>query len=116
MSIEQIDLEKALSIGGSTYNHSGQVIRAGISDWLFLGDEYGEYSAMDALVRNIMEHPRNYYLSDDIVKIEDDSDGWLIVTMADGDTETVRYEWLDCIVIVNHDTKLEVTKKAEALS
>jgi hypothetical protein len=111
MSIEQVDIEKALAIGGATYNHSGQIIMAGMRDWLFLGDEYGEYSAMDSLVRNIMEHPKNWYVSD-VVKIEDDSDGYLIVTMADGETESIRYEYRDCVVIVNHQTKYDVVKKS----
>lgn len=132
MSIEQIDLDKARALGGSVYNHSGQIITAD-NGWghtqYYLGDDYDQYTAMDALVRTVLDHQDNWRMRGEIVKIEDDSD-YLIVTLSQDDidendndiktesVEYIRYRWVDCETLVNTVSNKEITvtlKKAGAL-
>ena len=125
-SIEVIDLDANRAIGGTCYNHSGQLIKADNpfgGEWYFLGDEYGEYSAKDALVRNILDQQDNWKINGEIVKIEDDTD-YLIITTSNDDidendndiktegVEYIRYHNLDTEVIVNHKSKYNIIRKA----
>lgn len=123
MSKEIIDLDKALALGGSCYNHSGQIIEAGYHDWLFLGDDYDQYSAMDALVRNILDHPNNWDIDGEIVRIEDDGQYLQVYykTVVDIDSndedvigekcEDIPYKWRDCETLVNTNSHLDITVK-----
>ena len=124
MNLNEIDLDKARALGGSVYNHSGQIITA-TNGWghtaYFLGDDYDRYTAMDALVRTILDHqdswrmsgPPGWRMDGEILKIEDDSYS-LIVTLKQEDgedeegntiysegVEYIPYKWVDCETLVN---------------
>ena len=125
MSSSIVDLDANRELGGHSYNHSGQLIKAETpygGDWYFLGDEYGEYSALDSLIRNILEQPENWRIRGDITQIEDDGRYLTIVTLNDDldedgndikteGVEYVRYYDLDTEVIVNHKSKYDVIRK-----
>ena len=128
--IEVIDLDVNRAIGGTTYHHSGQIIKVGYGSnaQFFLGDDYEEYSAKDVLIRNIMEYQDNWRIRGDIFKIEDiDGDTLTVWTKTKGIDEDdndiiedvycdIYYEWVDCTVIVNHKTKFEVVIKKGAVA
>ena len=121
---ELVDLNANRALGGHSYNHSGQLIKAETpygGEWFFLGDEYGEYSALDSLVRNILEQPENWKIRGDITQIEDDGRYLTITTLTDdidendNDIKTegvdyVRYYYLDTEVIVNHKSGITVSR------
>jgi hypothetical protein len=128
--IEVIDLDANRAIGGTSYHHSGQIIKVsyGSNDQFFLGDDYEEFSAKDALIRNIIDYQDNWRIRGDIFKIED-TDGktltvWTKTEGMDEDgndiledvSEDIYYEWVDCTVIVNHKTKFEMVIKKGAVS
>jgi len=109
-----IDLDKARAIGGTVYNHSGQIIAADSCfghTLLFLGDDHGKYDAKDALVRDIIESPENWAVRGEVVAIEDDGDYLTVSSLADdlddegndiksASYEYIRYRYQDCTVIV----------------
>jgi len=116
--VEVIDLDANRALGGSSHNHSGQIIKVGYgsNDQFFLGDDYGEYDAKDALIRNIIEYQDNWRIRGEIFKIEDtDSDTLTVWTKTEGEdvSEDIYYEWVDCVVIVNHKTKFNMVLKKE---
>lgn len=122
-NIEAYDLNKLKEIGGSSYNHDGQVVRTphngANGGWLFLGDDYGEYSPVDALVMNIVEYPANFNISGEITKVEIvstryGSDIVRVTSTYDGEetVDEIEYEHLSVEVIVNHKTKFEIHKKS----
>jgi hypothetical protein len=127
--LETIDLDKVRAIGGSCYNHSGQLIKADYprgGEGYFLGDDYDEYDAKDALVRNILDQQDNWLIRGEIIKVEDDGRSLTITTLNDDvddddndikveGVDYVSYEWLDVEVLVNHVTKFEVVRKAGSL-
>jgi hypothetical protein len=128
--IEVIDLNANSAIGGTSYQHSGQIIKVsyGSNDQFFLGDDYEEFSARDVLIRNILEFQDNWRIRGDIFKIED-TDGktltvWSKTECMDEDgnwaledvSEDIYYEWVDCTVILNHKTKFEMVIKKGAVA
>lgn len=119
---ETYDLDKLKAIGGRSYNHDGQIIRTphhgANGGWLFLGDDYEEYSALDCLVKNIVDYPSNFDISGEITKVEIVStrygNDYIEVTSIEDGEETIDeiyYENLSVEVIVNYNTKLMVTKR-----
>jgi hypothetical protein len=114
---EAISLEALTALGGTTYNHSMQMIKA--DDQYFLGDDYEEYSAIDALCRSIMEHPKNFYSIQgrEIVSLSECYEygsTFIEVTSKDDDEHTyvdeVHFDYVDTVVLVNYPSKLQVTK------
>lgn len=126
MHKEEYDLKKLTAIGGRSYNHDGQIIRTpdhgSDGGWLFMGDDYEEYSALDCLVKNVIEYPKNFKILGEITKVEIVTLGgrytndYLEITSVDEDGEesidTIDFEWLSVEVIVNHNTKIEVRRKS----
>jgi len=120
-STEPIDLNALNGLGGTTYNHSSQMIKA--DDQYFLGDDYEEYTALDALCRSIMEYPQNFYSIQgrDIVSLSDCYEyGSSFIEVKSTDMydneyiDEVHYNYVDIVVLVNYPSKLQVTKKDEA--
>jgi hypothetical protein len=119
-STEPISLEALNAIGGTTYNHSMQMIKA--DDQYFLGDDYEEYSAIDALCRSIMEHPKHFYSiqGKEIVSLSEcyEFGSTFIEVMSKDDmddehtyVDEVHFDYVDIVVLVNYPSKLNVTKK-----
>jgi hypothetical protein len=105
---ETINLVEVLAIGGNTYNHGGQLLMTtgGIANRYFLGDDYGKFTALDVLVREILDYPNNFGIRDggEIVSIKDDSYSLQITTQGDNGMTQEYYEpytWLDVEVLVN---------------
>ena len=123
-STEPISLEALIAIGGTTYNHSSQMIKA--DDQYFLGDDYEEYSAIDALCRSIMEYPRNFtsVQGREIISLSqcyEYGSSFIEVTSKDDmdDEHTyvdeVHYDYVDVNVMVNYPSKLQMIKKDKTL-
>lgn len=124
MELEEYNLDRLGTIGGHTYNHSGQIIRTpdhgNKGGWLFLGDDYEDYSALDALIMYIVSYPKNFYIYGEVIKIEHGTDTYgsdiVRVTSKDDDgevsTDDIQYEYMDAETIVNHVSRLEVRRKA----
>lgn len=118
-STEPISLEALTAIGGTTYNHSSQMIKA--DDRYFLGDDYEEYSALDALCRSIMERPRNFtsVQGREVISLSqcyEYGSSFIEVTSKDDDDENiyvdeVPYDYVDVCVMVNYPSKLQMIKK-----
>ena len=119
-STEPISLEALTAIGGTTYNHSMQMIKA--DDQYFLGDDYEEYSAIDALCRSIMEHPKNFYSIQgrEIISLSECYEyGSTFIEVTSKDdmddehtyVDEVHFDYVDIVVLVNYPSKLNVTKK-----
>ena len=115
---EAIDLNALKALGGTTYNHSSQLIKA--DDQYFLGDDYEEYSALDALCRSIMEYPQNFHsvYGREVTGLADCYEygsSFIEVTSKDMDgnehIDEVHYDYVDIVVLVNYPSKLQVTKK-----
>jgi hypothetical protein len=122
-STEPINLEALTAIGGTTYNHSMQMIKA--DDQYFVGDDYEEYSAMDALCRSIMEYPKNFYSIQgrhiiSLSECYEYGSSFIEVTSKDDmdDEHTyvdeVHFDYVDIVVLVNYPSKLQMIKKDEA--
>ena len=120
-STEPISLEALNAIGGTTYNHSGQMIKA--DKQYFLGDDYEEYSAMDALCRSIMEYPQNFYSvqGSEVIGLSicyEFNQSFIEVTSKDRVdnqyTDEVHFDNVDVVVLVNYPSKLQITKANNA--
>lgn len=120
-STEPLDLEQLTALGGTTYNHSGQMIKA--DNQYFLGDDYEEYSAMDALCRSIMEYPQNFYSvqGNEIIGLSicyELGQSFIEVTSKDRvgneHTDEVHFDNVDVVVLVNYPSKLQITKANNA--
>lgn len=120
---EEYDLNRLKEIGGSTYNHDGQVVRTpnhgANGGWIYLGDDYDEYSPIDVLIKNIVEYPRNYDIYGEVFAVARVStsygNDYIEVTSNDEGEERVdmvEFEWLPVEVIVHHNTKMEVRRKS----
>ena len=86
---------------------------------LYLGDDYGDYSPLDALVKWVVEHPRNFSIygevtSVTIVSTRYGNDYLEVTSVDDGETSTdeIYYEHLDVECIVNHNASIEVRRKS----
>lgn len=124
MEKETYNLERLNTIGGRTYNHDGQIIRTpnngAKGGWLFMGDDYEEYSPLDCLIKNIVEHPSNFDIRGEIQSITQVSQSYdldyLEVISIDDDgeetTDEIYYEHLSVEVIVHHNTNIEVRRKS----
>lgn len=119
---EPIDLNALKGLGGTTYNHSSQMIKA--DNQYFLGDDYEEYTALDALCRSIMEYPRNFYSIQgrEIVSLSDCYEyGSSFIEVKSIDMydneyiDEVHYDYVDVVVLVNYPSKLQVTKDEASL-
>lgn len=128
-TLETIDLDKVKAIGGAThFNKSTPLIiveaygSEGIYNQYFIGDEVEGYSALDSLVRWILEHADQFVPSsvDEIVAIRDNYGEYLEVDWKDDegtvDTETIYYKTVYTHTLVHlHDNKWIRVEKEEYL-
>ena len=120
---EVYNLDTLNKIGGDIYNHSGQVIRTpdhgSCGGWLYLGDDYGDYSPLDALIKWVVERPMNYGINGEVTNVVNVTpryghDYLEVTSIYEGETSTdeIYYEHLDVECIVNHNASIEVKRKS----